>query len=513
MSQHPRDFTQDYAIRVEPLGGVVRAWIGDTLIAETTRAQVMYETRLPPAIYFPREDVLVDLSEPTELKTFCPFKGTARYRDLSSGEDTITNAVWSYDNPLPESMEIAGHVGFSQGTAVRVDLGEITLNPPMEGSISAPLVDWLLRTAPFLATPEDFSKALAEQLLINGIAVSRISVMMWSLHPSIAGRHYIWNKGQDELTTMLPSYEIFDHPAFVNSPLYHVSQGRGGVRQKIGVDYEDNSFPIIEDLRKEGATDYVAMPLFFSDGTVNVLTMTSDHPDGFTTGNLGLVFECSFMISRIFEVFTLRDTAQGVLETYVGKRTGARVLGGEIRRGDGDEIDAAIMFCDLRSSSRLVEDLGQAAYIEMLNAFFDTVTDCIQDHGGEVLKFIGDAVLAVFPDEGDADKARSEAMAAAREIIARLLVLREEGQPCDCSIGLAYGRVTYGNIGSRDRLDFTVIGHAANVSARLGDYGKKAGYRIIASSDFSTADCPGTPLGDVELHNVREAVPCFGVSD
>ncbi|WP_299349494.1 DUF427 domain-containing protein [uncultured Shimia sp.] len=513
MSLHQRDLTQDYAIRIEPLQGVVRAWLGDRLVAETTNAQVMYETRLPPAVYFPREDILADLSEPTELKTFCPFKGTARYRDLTSDGGAITNAVWSYDNPLPESMEIAGYVGFAQGTAARLDLGENQLKPPTEGSISAPLVDWLLRTAPFIESPEAFTTALADQLLANGISVSRISVMIWSLHPSIAGRHFIWNKGQDELTTMLPSYEIFDHPAFVNSPLYHVSQGRGGVRQKIGVDYEDNSFPIIEDLRKEGGTDYVAMPLFFSDGTVNVLTMTCDHPDGFTTGNLGLVFECSFMISRIFEVFALRDTARGVLETYVGKRTGARVLGGEIRRGDGDEIDAAIMFCDLRDSSRLVEELGQADYIEMLNAFFDSVTDCVHAHGGEVLKFIGDAVLAVFPNEGDASKARLEALTSAREIVARLAELRSEGYKADCSIGISYGCVTYGNIGSRERLDFTVIGHAANVAARLGDFGKKAGYRIIASSDFTTPECPGTPLGAVELHNVREAVSCFGISD
>lgn len=511
MSLQHRNVTQDYAIRIEPLEGLVRAWHGDKLIAESRNAQVMYETRLPPAVYFPRKDVLADLSEPTELKTFCPFKGTARYRDLTSDGEVLANAAWSYDNPLPESMEIAGHMGFMQGTATCVDLGDNNLSPPIEGSISAPLVDWLLRTAPFIHTPEEFTKALADQLLANGITVSRVSVMIWSLHPSIAGRHFIWKKGEDELTTMLPTYEIFDHPAFVNSPLDHVSKGRGGVRQKIDVDYEDNSFPIIEDLRKEGATDYVAMPLFFSDGSVNVLTMTCDHPDGFTTGNLGLVFECSFMISRILEVFALRATAQGVLETYVGKRTGARVLGGEIRRGDGDEIDAAIMFCDLRASSRLVEELGQADYIEMLNAFFDTVTDCVQDHGGEVLKFIGDAVLAVFPDDGDAAKARHEALTAAREITARLEELREDGRQCDCSIGVSYGRVTYGNIGSRDRLDFTVIGHAANVAARLGDYGKKVGFRIVATTDFSTPDCSSTPLGDVSLHNVREAVPCFGV--
>lgn len=513
MSLHQRDLSQDYAIRVAPLTGLVRAWSGDTLIAETSRAQVMYETRLPPAIYFPREDVLADLSDPTELKTFCPFKGTARYRDMILKGQIVTNAAWGYDNPLPESTGIDGHIGFMPDAVTKLDLGGNELAPPSNGHISAPLVDWLLRTAPFYKTPEQFTTALSDQLLANGIAISRLSVMIWSLHPSIAGRNYIWRKDTGALTTHAPSYEIFDSPAFVESPLYHVSKGRGGVRQKIGVDYEDNSFPIINDLRTEGASDYVAMPLMFSNGTANVLTLTCDHPDGFTTGNLGLVFECSFMISRIYEVFALQDTAQGVLETYVGKRTGARVLGGEIRRGDGDEIDAAIMFCDLRASSRLVEELGQAHYIETLNLFFETVTDIIHAHGGEVLKFIGDAVLAVFPAEGDADLARHEALTSACKIVAGLATLRDDGHQCDCSIGISYGRVTYGNIGSRERLDFTVIGHAANVAARLGDYGKKAGYRVVATSDFSASGCPTVDLGDVSLHNVAAAVNCIAVRE
>lgn len=512
MSLHQRELSQDYALRIDPLGGIVTAWRGDTLIARTNRAKVMYETRIPPTVYFPREDVLVPISEPTDLKTFCPFKGTARYRDLVLGEESLTNAIWSYDNPLPESTGIAGYIGFMPGVATRLELGDNELSPPPASNISAPLVDWLLRGATFCKSPEEFTMALADQLQKNGVSVSRMSVLIWSLHPSIAGKNLIWRKGEEGLTTRLPSYEIFDHPAFINSPLFHVSKGRGGVRQKIGVEYSDNSFPIIEDLRADGATDYVAMPLMFTDGTMNVLTLTCDHPDGFTTGNLGLVFECSFMIARIYEVFSLKDTAQGVLETYVGKRTGARVLGGEIRRGDGDEIDAAIMFCDLRASSRLVEELGQAKYIELLNEFFDTITEFVHAHDGEVLKFIGDAVLAVFPDQGNPDQARQEAMSAARDITSKLAELRIEGRASDCSIGISYGRVTYGNIGSRERLDFTVIGHAANVAARLGDYGKTVGHRIVATSDFETLGYACEPLGEVSLHNVRDPVPCIGAS-
>ncbi|MFC3119071.1 hypothetical protein ACFOHS_16160 [Jhaorihella thermophila] len=106
---------------------------------------------------------------------------------------------------------------------------------------------------------------------------------------------------------MPPTYEMHDNPAFLKSPLRYVSEGLGGVRQKIDADYRHNSFPIIEDLRKKGATDYVAMPLTFSDGQRNVLTLSTDAPGGFTTADLGLVFECAPAVSRFYEVFTLRE--------------------------------------------------------------------------------------------------------------------------------------------------------------------------------------------------------------
>ncbi len=268
----------------------------------------------------------------------------------------------------------------------------------------------------------------------------------------------------------------------------------------------------MEDLKQQGATDYVAMPLPFSDGRTNVLTLTSDHPDGFSTGDLGTVFECVFVISRFYEVFAQRSNAQTLLETYVGKRTGARVLGGEIRRGDGDEIDAAIMFCDLRNSTVLEEQLSRRDYIALLNQFFDTVSDVVHANGGEVLKFIGDAVLAVFPEGEDAQKASSHALDTAKEILAQLDAInaKDPVHKCDTAIGLDYGRVTYGNVGSRERLDFTVIGQAANIAARLSDYGKVAGQRIVMSDAIASC-CSGLrPLGEVELYNVSRPVTCFG---
>ena len=208
-----------------------------------------------------------------------------------------------------------------------------------------------------------------------------------------------------------------------------------------------------------------------------------------------------------------RENAQSLLETYVGKRSAARVLGGEIHRGDGDDIDAAIMFCDLRGSTLLEEKLGRVAYIKLLNQFFETTSTIIHDHGGEVLKFIGDAVLAVFPADEDPAKARAQALNSARAIVARLeeIALEEDGHRCECAIGIAFGGVTYGNVGSRERLDFTVIGQAANIAARLGEYGKSRGHPIVVSNDILNASSQAIPLGAVTLHNVSQPVESSAV--
>ena len=500
--------TDAYRIAVQPLNGRVTAHRDGQLLASSTRAKAMYETRLPAAVYFPMEDVKVPLGDPTSLQTFCPFKGTATYRDLHAEDGVIPNGVWSYEEALPESAEIQGYVGFMPDAEADIDLGENTLNAGNDGHVSGPLIDWLLRDASRLPNPELFTKLLADMLRAHGVAVSRMNVMIWSLHPLIAGKNYVWLERTGMVTTYAPSYEIYDHPSFINSPLRTVSEGLGGVRQRLTDLEPGEGFPIMKDLQAEGATDYVAMPLPFSDGRINVLTLTSAHPGGFSTADLGLVYECSTVISRYYEVFMQRENAQALLETYVGKRSGGRVLGGEIRRGDGDEIDAAIMFCDMRNSTQLAEQMGRAEYITLLNEFFETTSTIIHDHGGEVLKYIGDAVLAVFPAGDDAAEACAHALAAARAVAAEVNGPASETRYA-CTTGIAFGRVTYGNVGSRERLDFTVIGHAANVAARLCDYGKRGGQDVVVTADVVAGDARLTDLGEVTLHNISQPVHAF----
>jgi adenylate cyclase len=214
---------------------------------------------------------------------------------------------------------------------------------------------------------------------------------------------------------------LLSQPAYLNSPVRHVSKGLGGVRQRLdGAGESEFRFPVMEELRAQGGTDYVAMALPFSDGQINTMTLTSDHGEGFSTADLGSVCQCVFGLSRFYETMTLRQNMRTLLTTYLGMRSGTRVLNGETRRGAGEEITAAILTCDLRHSTQLTASLPRLAYLELLNDFFETVVDPILSRSGEVLKFIGDGVLAIFPVDGDPGAACGLARDAALEIIARL---------------------------------------------------------------------------------------------
>ncbi|MHA7777843.1 DUF427 domain-containing protein [Roseibium sp. M-1] len=515
MTIRAQQTSNDYGILVDRLAGEVTAWRGEAVLARSSRAQVMYETRLPPVVYFPESDVHAGLEAVPDFRTFCPFKGTASYNDVVAGGERIEKGAWCYRNALPEGRAVDGHVAFMPGVATHIEHQGDPIVARPAGNITGPTVDWLLREAWTAKTPEDLVSALGAKLAEDGIAVCRISILIWSLHPMVAGRHFVWTRETGEVQSYAPSYETLESPAFRLSPLQHVADGLGGIRQKLDSNPDEFNFPIMEDLRQQGVTDYVAMPLPFSNGRINVLTLASDHPSGFTTANLGLVFECAALISRLFEVFALTSNATSLLETYLGKRTGARVLGGEIRRGDGDIIDAAILFCDLRNSTRLETELGREAYVAELNRFFEVTTDIVNAHEGEVLKFIGDAVLAIFPATGGHGQACRQAVASAEEIVRRLKDPEDDDGrlPLACAIGIAFGEVTYGNVGSKERLDFTVIGSAANIAARLGDHGKVIGHEIVATAEVALeAGLPSMPLGPVELHNVSGPVAAHAVT-
>ena len=370
------------------------------------------------------------------------------------------------------------------------------------------------------------------RLLEIGIPLWRFNVSVWTLHSELAGKTFSWNRERDGVVEGDIPYGTLQSPAFLNSPVRLVSDGLGGVRQRLDIDNPEFQFPILEELRANGGTDYVAMPLPFSDGQIQTMTLATDAPEGFTTANLGRVFESVLALGRFYEVLTLRRNANDLFDTYLGHRTGRKILGGLTHRGDGEDIRSAILYCDMRDSTSLTESLSRETYLELLNDFFEDTAEPVMQSGGEVLKFIGDAVLAIFPIEGDDegddedDDARDDdsdaaaqacvrAREAAQEIIRRVESgpTRSDRPHVQCAIGVHFGDVTYGNVGAQNRLDFTVIGSAANVAARLSTQCKSLQQSLLLSADVA-AYAPGglSSLGKQKLRHVTEDVEVFVVA-
>ena len=176
-------------------------------------------------------------------------------------------------------------------------------------------------------------------MIAAGIPLWPISVGIWTLHPQLAGRGYIWHRDGGAAEEFNTPHGTLSTPGYLNSPVRHVSEGLGGVRQRLDVaGVTEFRFPIMEELRQRGGTDYVATPLPFSDGQINTMTLTSDDPTGFTTADLGPVFQCLFGLSRFYETITLRQNTSNLLTTYLGKRSGSWVLNGETSAARGKKL-------------------------------------------------------------------------------------------------------------------------------------------------------------------------------
>ncbi len=519
--QRASEHDQNYRIAIKPAERRVRVTAGGQTIADSSAAMLLSETYFPPIYYVPKSDVADGLLVASDYRTFCPFKGTASHWHLTLPGGTIENAAWSYEKPLSEAAGVGGHVTFdNRFTEVHA---EPPLPPaPVEFVGGRPLVDWLMLKAWQCKTPAELTAEFAKQLLAAGVPLWRFTINLWTLHPEIAGQRFSWTRDTGVVEESDTPHGILQSPAYRNSPVRFVSEGLGGVRQRLDVEEPEFRFPILEQLRASGGTDYVAIPLPFSDGRFQTMTMATDHPDGFTTAQLGQAFESFPVLGRFYEVMTLRRDASVLFDTYLGERTGRQVLGGRTQRGAGQVIRAAVLYCDLRDSTSLAEALSRQNYLELLNDFFERTVEPVLAGGGEVLKFIGDAVLAIFPlEDAEASEdaicsACSKARAAAEAIIAEIAAVppRADGISVQCAIGVHFGDLMYGNVGASRRLDFTVTGQAANVAARLSALCKELGQSLLLSGEIAgRAPANLSSLGVRKLRNVRDEHEIFAVAD
>ena len=286
-------------------------------------------------------------------------------------------------------------------------------------------------------------------------------------------------------------------------------------------DPESRRFPFFDDMRAEGVTDYIAVPLNFIDGSLHASSWTTKQPGGFSDEELAALRTIVTPLTRIIEIVNLRRTSMSLLDVYVGNSAGERIMGGQIRRGHADTMHAAIWLSDLRGFTALSDRVPAETVVDILNRYFDCQVSAIRSHGGEVLKFMGDGLLAVFPiQEQDRDirEVGARVLEAARQSRANVEAMHypigEAVERFRFGVALHVGRVLYGNIGGGDRLDFTCIGPAVNLAARLEKIAGRLSRTIVASEGFAGICAGGwADLGEFPIAGFSKAERVYGLAD
>ncbi len=377
---------------------------------------------------------------------------------------------------------------------------------------AARVVEWMMRDGRHVTHMREFGDEMCRRIVAAGIPLWRAFCSVGTLHPQIVASAYIWRRDTPGAVRMSATHSFESDPEFATSPIAEVQRTGRMIRRRLHDAECPLDYPVLSQFKNDGGTDYAAMPMICSSGEINSITWLTDRAGGFSDEEITGLASVADALAIIVELQAARRIARHLMDTYVGHRTGERVLSGAITRGSGDAIRAVIWFCDLRGFTALTDSLPRGRVIGMLNDFFETMVEVVTAEGGEALKFMGDGMLAIFElgaSEDPADRcgaALRAARAATEKIAARNLERSSAGEP-EIHFGLALhmGEVSYGNIGAPTRLDFTVIGPAVNQAARLEKLGHELGRPVVTSASFAAAS--PEPLESIGRHSLR------GVSD
>ena len=374
-----------------------------------------------------------------------------------------------------------------------------------------PIVDWLLGEGRFLANLDELVRQLSDRHLEHGAPLWRLRLTMRTLHPLVTSISSVWERDTETTQHIDALHGLERRSGYAGSPLTIVAQTRAPFRRQLDDTLSDTDHSVLHDLRARGGTDYLGLPLMLSDGSAAILVLATDRPGGFSDLDIQGFTEIASILAPIAELFRSKLVSLTVAEAYLGPRTGRRVLEGQITRGNIEKINAAILMSDIRDWTGLNNRVSAEKALELANRYFEVVGEAVEDNGGEILKFMGDGVLAVFPtDDGalDAIAVCENALAAAQQA---LNMAKDSDPPLDLEfgIGMHFGEVLYGNIGSKTRIDFTVLGPAVNTAARIEGLCGKLGRSILFSQDFADRLTQPTTLVADELlkgHAMRVGV-------
>ncbi|MBT4486710.1 MAG: adenylate/guanylate cyclase domain-containing protein [Rhodospirillaceae bacterium] len=341
--------------------------------------------------------------------------------------------------------------------------------------------EWLIKRGLAGDSVDQLAMGLCQRLTNQGLPLLRAFIGLQTLHPLYGGYAYIWRRGVAGLETEYYLRQQGHNPDFLTSPLHHMRQlGQFRYRQRLEGP-ADPEFSIYEMFRGEGGTDYFVRLFPFGQASGSeredgiMISMVFDKPGGMSDEEL-------HELEGILEVFALSArsaatyaTALNVASTYLGRDAGQRVMDGDIDRGTAASMRAVIYYADLRGFTPLAESLPGADLLAMLDDYLDAIARPVLEQGGEVLKFLGDGVLAVFEitgDDAECQVACQQGMTAGRAAFAAVGTLNRDRGAADrpimeMDLALHIGNVLYGNVGAEGRLDFTVIGPAVNEASRI----------------------------------------------
>lgn len=374
---------------------------------------------------------------------------------------------------------------------------------------------WLLDAAVRARSVDELLQDLGAQLRGYGVPLVRVSVQARILHPQFIARSYVWWNGAGVQREDRPHFVSDDLVRLYNeSPVAWLHRYPGPLRRRIGGPAGATDFPLLQELRARGATDYYGHRLIWGSGEVNVLTWASDAPDGFRDDDLALFEALRSGIATVLELLLQRELARTLLEVYVGRLNGGRVMDGSLARGAREQVRAVVWYSDLSGFMRLSESVDPVDLLTVLDAWFEQVAGAVAMQGGEVIKFMGDGLLALFPaDAGEEEDACRRALWAAQDVAARVATLALPAAidgPLRFGIGLHLGDVLVGNVGAPDRLDVTAVGPAINRAARIEALCRRLGVSILASGEVAR-HLRGVlrPMGYHTLRDIAEPTEVF----
>lgn len=347
--------------------------------------------------------------------------------------------------------------------------------------------DWLIGEARLLTDSDQVLARFCEMLNDAGVPVDRATVTVTTLHAELAAISRFWVKGEPVRREAF-AYRPGAREQYERSPFFHVHQTRQPLSLWLPTTPDDR-FGIVPALKEAGYVHYFCYPIFFSNGDDNGIAFATRAPEGFSPEAEALLRHVLPAMTVYVEIIAGNQRLNQVLSTYVGNDPRDEILAGSVHRGQVKRIRSAVLFADMRGYTRRTSDMEPEAAANLLNDYFDCLVPPIEAEGGEVLKYMGDGLLAIFRDHGDDTGGASQSALAAARAGLDCIAARNEAVPeaerFEAGIALHHGEVAYGNVGSGSRLDFTVVGRDVNVASRVAKLNKALGEPLLMTRPFA----------------------------